>query len=144
MFREALLSFIKDSETSIKQLVSFYDRKEESEKAKFELGEYDKFLQRVIREIKSFVELMHDAVVRFYKLDVKTSMDVNQCECLTNLLTSIVLKNPVYSQVHSVFQFFHRTTHVKEAMRVINAVRKRESLPLDLGVDEVKLGKGVY
>lgn len=50
-----------------------------------------------MREIKSFVELMHDAVVRFYKLDVKTSMDVAQCECLTNLLTSIVLKNPVYS-----------------------------------------------
>lgn len=120
--------------------MSFYDRKEESERAKFELNEYEKFLQRVIREIKSFVELMHDAVVRFYKLDVKTSMDVNQCECLTNLLTSIVLKNPVYSQVHYVFQYYHRTNHCKEAMKVIHAVRKRESLALDLGVDEVKLG----
>ena len=46
---------------------------------------------------------MHDAVVRFYKLDIKTSMDVNQCECLTNLLTSIVVKNPIYSEVHSIF-----------------------------------------
>lgn len=67
------------------------------------MSENNKLLKRLINEIKSFVELMHDAVVRFYKLDVKTSMDVNQCECLTNLLMSIVLKNPIYSSVHSIF-----------------------------------------
>jgi hypothetical protein len=41
------------------------------------MSENNKLLKRLINEIKSFVELMHDAVVRFYKLDVKTSMDVN-------------------------------------------------------------------
>ena len=56
----------------------------------------------MITEVKSFVELMHDAVVRFYKLDVKTGEDVNQCECLTNLLTSLVLKSPVYQEVHQL------------------------------------------
>lgn len=109
LFRESILQFIKESEDSIKQLLTFYDRENPntsltSEKAKTEHQEYEKLLKRLIREIKSFVELMHDAVVRFYKLDVKTSMDVSQCECLTNLLTSIILKNPIYSYVHSIFQ----------------------------------------
>ena len=57
---------------------------------------------------------MHDAIVRFYKLDVKTSMDVNQCECLTNLLTSIVLKNPVHDKMHTIFTQVHRESHVKD------------------------------
>lgn len=117
-----MLTFIQESEASIKQLVSFYDRTQDSEKIKFEHQEYEKFLKRLMREIKSFVELIHDAVVRFYKLDVKTSMDVAQCECLTNLLTSIVLKNPVYSQVHSIFQFVHRNNHVREVMKVIKEI----------------------
>lgn len=91
-------------------MLSFYERTgQENEKAKLEHDENEKLLNRLIREIKNFVELMHDAVVRFYKLDIKTSMDVNQCECLTNLLTSIVMKNPIYSEVHSVFQFVHRS-----------------------------------
>ncbi len=67
------------------------------------MAENEKLLKRLIREIKQFVELMHDAVVRFYKLDVKTSQDVKQCECLTNLLTSIIVKNPIYSQLHGLF-----------------------------------------
>lgn len=63
-------------------MLTFYDRENPntsltSEKAKTEHQEYEKLLKRLIREIKSFVELMHDAVVRFYKLDVKTSMDVS-------------------------------------------------------------------
>lgn len=66
------------------------------------MAENEKLLKRLIREIKQFVELMHDAVVRFYKLDVKTSQDVKQCECLTNLLTSIIVKNPIYSQLHGL------------------------------------------
>ena len=59
-------------------MLLFYEKSGDNEKAKqYELAEYEKFLKRLIREIKSFVELMHDAVVRFYKLDVMTSMDVN-------------------------------------------------------------------
>jgi hypothetical protein len=59
-------------------LLSFYERTgQENEKAKLEQDENEKLLNRLIREIKNFVELMHDAVVRFYKLDIKTSMDVN-------------------------------------------------------------------
>lgn len=78
------------------------------ERQKQEHTEYEKLVKRIVRELKQFVELMHDAIVRFYKLDVKTSMDVNQCECLTNLLTSLILKNPVYSQVHALFSIVHR------------------------------------
>jgi hypothetical protein len=78
------------------------------------------------------VGLVHDAVVRFYQLDVKTSIDVNQCECLTNLLTSIVLKNPVYSEVHALFQTVHKRTHVSQVKKVIETLRLRANLAQDL------------
>jgi len=32
-------------------------------------------IARTVTEVKLFVELMHDAVVRFYRLDVKTGED---------------------------------------------------------------------
>jgi len=66
----------------------------ENERAKLELFENEKLLKRLIRDIKSFVLLMHDAVVRFYKLDVKTSIDVNQCECLTEFAYKYNIKEP--------------------------------------------------
>lgn len=129
LFRDSLQQYIKDSESGISKLLSFYDRQGlESEKDRLELVEKEKLLKRIIREIKSFVELMHDAVVRFYKLDVKMSMDVSQCECLTNLLTSIILKNPIYSDVHCLFQFVHKNTHVRESMKVMAQLRKRPNL----------------
>jgi hypothetical protein len=115
LFRDALQQFIKDSDASIKQLLSFADESLQAhERSRQERQEYEKLAKRLVRETKQFVELMHDAIVRFYKLDVKTSMDVNQCECLTNLITSIVLKNPVYGQMHTVFEKVHRETHLRQ------------------------------
>ena len=64
--------------------------------------ETEKLLKLVTSIIKSFVELMHDTVVRFYRLDVKISADAKDSECLSNLLTSLVLKSPVYPQVHQL------------------------------------------
>lgn len=63
-----------------------------------------KLFDKVVKEIKSFVTLIHDAVVRFYILDIKVGFKYKQNEHLTNLLTSLVLKNPVYSEVHSLIR----------------------------------------
>lgn len=35
---------------------------------------YQLLFQKVMKEVKSFVTLMHDAVIRFYKLEVKVGM----------------------------------------------------------------------
>lgn len=66
---------------------------------------------------------MHDSVVRFYQLDVKMSSDCKQCECLMNLLTSLVMKSPVYSQVHSLFQAVHKKSHVKQVGKVMESLK---------------------
>ena len=47
---------------------------------------------------------MHDAIVRFYILDIKVGFSYKQNEHLTNLLTSLVLKNPIYSDVHNIIR----------------------------------------
>jgi len=64
--------------------------------------------EKVVKEIKSFVTLIHDAVVRFYILDIKVGHKYKQNEHLTNLLTSLVLKNPIYSEVHAVIRLSQR------------------------------------
>lgn len=100
-FRELLLAYNKDAQAAIDQLMTFYTRTNQNqERETILMEENEKLLVRMTQEIKLFVELMHDTVVRFYKLDVKTSENENQCECLSNLLTSLVLKSPVYSVVH--------------------------------------------
>lgn len=48
---------------------------------------------------------MHDAVVRFYIFDFKVGMQYKQNEHLTNLLTSLVLKNPIYNEIHAVMRY---------------------------------------
>ena len=68
---------------------------------------YEILFQKVVKEIKSFIVLMHDAVIRFYKLEVKVGLQCSQNEHLTNLLTSLVLKNPIYSDVHGLIRHHH-------------------------------------
>jgi hypothetical protein len=97
----------------------------------------------VTTQVKNFVELMHDTVVRFYRLDVKTSADVDQCECLTNLLTSLVLKSPVYSDVHQLIQTKFRQEYIKPAMKTIATMRKRKDLEEDLGINVAKMGLSI-
>jgi hypothetical protein len=86
---------------------------------------------------------MHDTVVRFYQLDIKMASDVNQAECLTNLLTSLVLKSPIYNSVHSLFQLVHRNQHVRESMKVVSLLRKRETLASELQIDTRALGSSL-
>ena len=59
-------------------------------------------------EVKSFVDLIHNAVIRFYKFDAKVASDAKDSEYLTNLLTSLVLRNPLYSEVHTLIQYKHK------------------------------------
>ena len=43
---------------------------------------------------------MHDALVWFYTLDAKQGEMSDNNECLYNLISSLVLKSPVYADVH--------------------------------------------
>ena len=71
-------------------------------------AQHKKLFEKIVKEIKSFVQLMHDSVVRFYILDIKVGFRYKQNEHLTNLLTSLVLKNPIYSEVHAVIRLTQR------------------------------------
>lgn len=81
-------------------------------------------LDYLITEIKGFISMLHDALIRFYQLDVKVSSDVEQSECLTNLLTSLVLKSPVYTEIHQLIQLQHKIAY-KKISATINDIRKK-------------------
>lgn len=44
--------------------------------------------------------IIHDAVVRFYQLDTKLRQDLRTDEEITNLISSLLLKSPVYTEIH--------------------------------------------
>ena len=85
--------------------MSFYEMEQTSNEL---AAQHRKLFDKVVKDIKSFVTLLHDAVVRFYILDIKVGFSYKQNEHLTNLLTSLVLKNPIYSEVHAMIRLAER------------------------------------
>lgn len=92
-FREIVRDFICKSEERVQEYLKFQIP---TERAQIQAIELAKILTILITDIRLFVELVHDAVVQFYKLDVKVAFEDTRSECLTNLVTSLVLKSPVY------------------------------------------------
>ena len=82
---------------------------------------------------------MHDAVIRFYKLDVKVGVQHQQNANLINLLTSIVLRNPVYSEVHSLIRLIHKPQY-KKIISTIEKVRTKYNLEEELSISQVDIG----
>ena len=89
--------------------------------------------------VKDFVGLMHDAVIRFYKLDVKVGVQHMQNANLINLLTSIVLRNPVYSEVHSLIRLIHKPQY-KKIIQTIEKVRTKHNLEEELSINQLDIG----
>lgn len=67
-FREILEHYIKKQTRSIEDNLSFYEMGQTSAEL---AQQHKKLFDKVVKEIKGFVTLMHDAVVRFYILDIK-------------------------------------------------------------------------
>jgi uncharacterized protein YehS (DUF1456 family) len=75
-------------------------------------------------------------------LDVKVSYDSDQSECLTNLLTSLVLKSPVYTEIHTLIQI-HFKNSFKKIAQTIGELRKKYDLSDVLDINECKLGRNI-
>ncbi len=60
----------------------------------------------VVRQVKEFVLLIAKSTVLFYQLDVVAG-EITEV-CLYNLISSLVLKNPVYSKIIDLFKTAYR------------------------------------
>lgn len=60
----------------------------------------------VIRDVKEFVQIMMRSIILFYQLDLKSS-EISEI-CLQNLVTSLVLKNPVYTLIIDLIKVSYR------------------------------------
>jgi hypothetical protein len=70
--------------------------------AEYISNQTQKLLRANIECIKEFVKITSKAMVLFYQLDVKKG-EITEV-CLYNLLTSLVLKNPVYTKIIDLFK----------------------------------------
>lgn len=62
------------------------------------LGQFNQIateVKRCVRDVKAFLEIIQDAIVRFYRLQFSGVHDIN-IQLLQNLLTSVVLKDDLY------------------------------------------------
>jgi len=67
-FREILEHYIKKQTKAIDDNMNFYEMERTSAGLS---AQHKKLFDKVVKEIKNFVKLLHDAVVRFYILDIK-------------------------------------------------------------------------
>lgn len=98
-FRKWLESFIKDKLSKIKKAAHMFQKEST---LSFVQQEVDKLLNLVQDYVKDFVRITVNATVIFYQLDIKSGETTEVC--LHNLLTSLTLKNPVYSKVIDLFR----------------------------------------
>ena len=141
-FREILETYIKKQMKSIDDNLAYYELDKNSEGL---TSQYKKLFDKVVKEVKGFVSLMHDAVVRFYTLDIKVGFTYKQNEHLTNLLTSLVLKNPIYSDVHAIIRVQHRP-QLKKIVSTINGIRSQYGRRLEesIKIDPIAIGQSIY
>ena len=143
-FREILEAYIKKQTKSIEDNLKFYEIDQTSGALS---AQNKKLFEKIVKEIKGFVTLLHDAVVRFYILDIKVvGHKYQQNEHLTNLLTSLVLKNPVYSEVHAVIRQSHRP-ELKQIVLTSHAIRNKygnRQLEDLLKIDPVSIGQSIF
>ena len=83
---------------------------------------------------------MHNVIVMFYRLEVKVAYDTNESECLSNLITSLVVQNPIYSQIHELIYFKHKYD-IRAIKKTIEQLNKEQDLDVALNVDRLKIGK---
>lgn len=138
-FREKLVQCITERTKAINMGAKFYEQEARTD---YMREQNKRLLDYCISEIKGFVTAIHDAVIRFYQLDVKVSHDTDQSECLTNLLTSLVLKSPVYTEIHSLIQIAQKESYKKVAATVTE-LRKKYDLQEVLDIDECKMGRNI-
>ena len=142
-FREILEQYIKRQTKAIEDNLSFYQMDQTSAVL---ADQHKRLFEKLEKEIKSFVTLIHDAVVRFYILDIKVGHKYKQNEHLTNLLTSLVLKNPVYSEVHAVIRLSHRP-ELRKIVYTTDKIRKKysgQSLEELLKIDPITVGQTIF
>ena len=94
-----------------------------------------------MNEIREFVTIIHDALVRFYQLDVKVTQDTRQSECLFNLITSLVLKSPVYTEIHMLIQLHFKASFKKISSTILELRKKYPNMAETIKIDEAKMGR---
>jgi hypothetical protein len=136
-FRRWLLeSYIKEKMQQIRQAASFFEKDSIEEIMRKEV---EKLLDVVIDYELEFVDILVRATVVFYQLDIKHGETSEVL--LHNLLTSMTLKNPVYSRVMELF----KTTYKPELQLIESQIEalqpEREKLAAMLGISEVQIGE---
>jgi hypothetical protein len=118
-FRKWFEHFIKDKQLKIKQGLEIYSLEEHKP---YLLHESRKLMCVIIDYLTEFVRILARATILYYQLDLKKGETTDIC--LHNLITSLCLKNPVYSQVMAVFKQAH-TDQMQELNLHIERLRDR-------------------
>ena len=91
--------------------------------------------------MQEFVSITVRATVIFYQLDVKSGETTEVL--LHNLLTSLTLKNPVYSRIIELFKAAYRDSLKQIEAQIEQLKEKRPQLLRVFGVSDVEIGNQI-
>lgn len=137
-FRKWLETFIKEKLGKIKQAASLFQK---DNTGVFVQQEVEKLLAVVTDYLQAFVGVTVRATVIFYQLDVKSGETTEVC--LHNLLTSLTLKNPVYTKVIDLFRIAYRDPIQQLELQIEALQDQRQFLSRMLGISEVQVGRQI-
>jgi hypothetical protein len=120
-FKKWFDRFVKDTQLKIKSGLALYPTSEHSKYLQFE---NQKLMAVITDYISEFVRILARTTIMYYQLDVVKGETTDIC--LHNLITSMTVKNPVYSQVMAVFKLAY-ADQIKILGEQINRVRPRRA-----------------
>ena len=91
--------------------------------------------------MQEFVSITVRATVIFYQLDVKSGETTEVL--LHNLLTSLTLKNPVYSRIIELFKAAYKDSLKQIEAQIEQLKEKRPQLLRVFGVSDVEIGNQI-
>lgn len=139
-FREKLRAYIEERSQKINASAKYYEVETQQE---YIASQNKRLLEYCVSEIREFVKIIHDALVRFYQLDVKMTMDATENESLFNLITSLVLKSPVYTEIHMLIQLHHKNAFKKISNTIVELRKKYPNLAETIKIEEAKMGRQI-
>lgn len=137
-FRKWFDRFVKERQSQIKQGLALYSS---SEHAKYLQLENEQLMGVITDYISEFVRILARATILYYQLDVVKGETTDIC--LHNLITSLTLKNPVYSQVISIFKHAYADQMRILGEQITRIKPRRTVLAHALGVSEWQIGKKI-
>eukprot|EP00347_Sterkiella_histriomuscorum_P004161 403361523 len=137
-YRKWLEDFIFEKQDQIKRSALYFQKDQIQD---YKRQNFLKLFQMIVTQIKEVVVMLVKAMVLFYQLDFRAG-EITEV-CLYNLITSLMLKNPIYTKIIDLIKrSYEDQIHLIE-QQIEKVVAQRWDIARVFSINEVDIGKKI-